>query len=176
MVKACSPEFLLNHSLRSYAFGIAMAHKVKSKIDKEVFFLGSVMHDLGLTEKCMGTETFEVEGAREARAFCIHQGIEVDKADLIHEMVALHNSVGIAHKCDPEIALLHYGAGADIAGLWSYDLNKRTVEEVLAEYSDEGFKAGMIRLIEEQIAQKPNSYMATMVELGFLEKAAKAKW
>jgi hypothetical protein len=48
--------------------------------------------------------------------------MEVSKDDLIHEMVALHNSVGIAHKLDTEIALLHYGAREDVAGLWAHDL------------------------------------------------------
>jgi hypothetical protein len=39
MVRACSPDFLLNHFLISYAFGIAMAHKVERNIDEEVFLL-----------------------------------------------------------------------------------------------------------------------------------------
>jgi hypothetical protein len=83
------------------------------------------MHDIGLIENNIGEDTFEIDGTRMASNFCIHNGMEVSKVDLIHEMVALHNSVGIAHKLDPEIALLHYGAGADVAGLWAYDLNKK---------------------------------------------------
>jgi hypothetical protein len=75
------------------------------------------MHDICLIENNIGEDTFEIEGTRMASNFCIYNCMEVSKVDLIHEMVALHNSVGIAHKLDPEIALLHYGAGADVAGL-----------------------------------------------------------
>ncbi|MEJ2763414.1 hypothetical protein VV869_05470 [Photobacterium sp. MCCC 1A19761] len=176
LVTECSPTFLLNHSLRSYAFGLAMAHKVKQPIDQEVFFVGSVMHDLGLTEAYSGAETFEIEGARAAREFCLRHDLAPQKADLVHEMVALHNSVGVAHRCDPEIALLHFGAGADVAGLWGHDLNRRTIEEVLARFPEEGFKPGIIALIEQEVRQKPQSYMSTLVELGFLKQMAKTHW
>jgi cyanamide hydratase family protein with HD domain len=169
-VRVCSPDHLLNHCLRSYAFGVAMAHKVAKKFDKEVLFLGSIMHDLGLTERYENDQTFEITGARVAREFCADNGIDEEKADLVHEMVALHNSVGIAHKREPEIALLHFGAGADVAGLWLHDINPRTLEEILTEYPRLDFNEGMSRLIEEQVTKKPNSYMRTMVDLGFLKK------
>ncbi|WCE30808.1 HD domain-containing protein [Vibrio sp. SCSIO 43137] len=175
LVKQYSPEFLVNHSIRSYAFGLAMSHKVSKPVDKEVFFVGSIMHDIGLTEHAPQQHTFEVEGARVAREFSLKQGLSAERSDLIHEMVALHNSVGIAHKCDPEIALLHFGAGADVAGLWVHDIHKQTLNEVLDAYHDEGCKQGMAKLIQEQIERKPDSYMSTMVELGFLNKMAKNK-
>ena len=174
LVRSCSPDFLLNHSLRSYAFGVAMAHKVNRKFDQEVFFLGSVMHDLGLTTRFDGSDTFELEGARAAHAFCQEHHMDRSRSDLVHEMVALHNSVGIAHKLDPEIALLHFGSGADVAGLWIHDIHRRTLDEVIAEFPRLDFKKGMVRLISEQIERKPNSYMATMVELGFMKKMEKA--
>jgi hypothetical protein len=174
LVKAYSPDYLLNHCLRSYAFGVAMAHKIDQGFDKEVLFLGSIMHDLGLTETFDGPATFEVEGAKVARKFCIENGIEVSKADLIHEMIALHDSVGVAHKREPEVALLHFGAGVDVAGLWLDDVNARTMEEVIAEYPRLGFSKGMARLIKDQVERKPDSYIATMVRLGFLKKIEKA--
>ena len=61
------------------------------------------MHDIGLVEDNIGVDNFEIEKTYVARNFCIHNGMEVSKADLVYEMVALHNSVTIAHKLDPEI-------------------------------------------------------------------------
>jgi hypothetical protein len=170
LVKHHSPSFLVNHSLRSYAFGVAMSHKVKTKIDKEVFFVGSILHDIGLTDLAPQQETFELEGAQIARDFSLANNLATSKADLVHEMVALHNSVGVAHKHEPEVALLHYGAGADVAGLWIHDIHRDTLHEVLELYDDHGCKEGMIKLIKEQVSTKPDSYMSTMVELGFLKK------
>ncbi|MCM5511069.1 hypothetical protein J8Z26_23185 [Vibrio sp. SCSIO 43169] len=147
-----------------------MSHKVKTKIDKEVFFVGSILHDIGLTDLAPQQETFELEGAQIARDFSLANNLATSKADLVHEMVALHNSVGVAHKHEPEVALLHYGAGADVAGLWLHDIHRDTLHEVLELYDDHGCKEGMIKLIKEQVSTKPDSYMSTMVELGFLKK------
>jgi len=170
MVAEYSPDYLVNHSLRSYAFGIAMAHKAKQPFDKEVFFLGAIMHDLGLTSEFDTGNTFEVDGAKAARSFCVEHEINTEKADLVHEMVVHHNSVGIAHKLDPEVALLHFGAGADVAGLWIKDIHKVTLTEVLSEFPRLDFKQGMIKLLSDQINIKPHSYMAPFIQLGFLKK------
>lgn len=170
LVAECSPKHLLNHCLRTYAFGVAMAHRVKAAFDKEVFFLGAIMHDLGLTETFDRGNTFEVDGAIAARQFCSEQGLSEDTSDLVHEMVALHNSVGIAHKREPEIALVHFGAGADVAGLWIHDIHKKTLAEVLESYPRLDFREAMSKLIAEQMKLKPGSFMKPMVELGFLKK------
>jgi hypothetical protein len=170
MVTEYSPDYIVNHCLRSYAFGVVMAHKTKHSFDKEVFFLGAIMHDLGLNSHFDTGNTFEIDGAKAARNFCIGHDISAEKADLVHEMVAHHNSVGIAHKLDPEIALLHFGAGADVAGLWIKDIHKETLSEVLSEFPRLDFKQGMIKLVSDQIKNKPHSYMAPFIQLGFLKK------
>jgi len=170
MVTEYSPDYLVNHCLRSYAFGIAMAHKVKQPFDKEVFFLGAIMHDLGLTSEFDTGDTFEIDGAKAARSFCVEHEINTAKADLVHEMVVHHNSVGIAHKLDPEIALLHFGAGADVAGLLIKDIHKVTLSEVLSEFPRLDFKQGMIKLVSAQIDSKSHSYMTPFIQLGFLKK------
>ena len=176
LVIDASPPHLVNHCLRSYAFGIAMAYKVKQPFDKEVFFLGAIMHDLGLTPEFDQGNSFEIDGASAARSFCLAQNLGENKADLIHEMVALHNSVGYAHKQDPEIALLHYGAGADVADLWIQDIHRKTLSEVLETFPVLDFKAGMQKLLTEQIAKKPDSYMAPFLALGFLKKMEQASF
>jgi len=170
LVNEFSPTHLVNHCLRSHAFGVAMAHKVSQNYDPEVFFLGAIMHDLGLTAEFDCGNTFEVDGAAAARAFCLKQKLSGEKADLVHEMVALHNSVGVAHKHDPEIALLHYGAGADVADLWIQDVHKNTVAEVLENFPVLDFKQGMQKLLADQVNSKPDSYMAPFLQLNFLKK------
>ena len=67
-------------------------------------------------------------------------------------MVAHHSSVGIAHKLDPEIALLHFGAFADVAGLWVEDIHKITLSEVLSEYPRLEFNLGMIKKFKESLS------------------------
>jgi hypothetical protein len=175
LVTQVSPTFLLDHCLRTHAFAVAMGHTAKQKIDREVLFLGCVMHDLGLTEEHDHGDTFELDGARAARGHCLQHGISAERADLVHEMVALHNSVGVAHKREPEIVLTHFGAGADVLGLAVHDVHRRTMQEILAEYPRTGFGEGMARLIDDQMKRKPESYMSGMVALGFLDRLKKTQ-
>ncbi|MCF6311236.1 MAG: hypothetical protein L3J39_02185 [Verrucomicrobiales bacterium] len=151
-----------------------MSYKSKTKVDPEVFFMGAIMHDLGLTDPYDKGNTFELDGAVAAMSISENLGMSKENAELIHEMVALHNSVGIAHKLAPEIALLHYGAGADVAGLWIEDLHPKTIREIISEYPRDNFKEGMIRLIADQMDKKPFSYMSTLMDLGFEKKIATA--
>jgi hypothetical protein len=175
LVQESSPDFLIGHCLRTHAFAIAMAHKVNCKVDREVLFMGCIMHDLGLTHIHDHNNTFEVDGARAARSLCIREGIDNRRANLVHEMVALHNSVGVADKREPEVRLVHYGAGADVIGLLLHDINPTTLEEILQTHPRDGFGEGMAQLIEDQINRKPDSYMSSMVKLGFLKKLRNTK-
>ncbi|MCH1921434.1 hypothetical protein L9G15_18580 [Shewanella sp. A3A] len=170
LVRACSPDFLLNHGFRSYAFGVAMSHKVNKKYDKEVLFLGSIMHDLGLTEQHDHGGTFECDGAKSAYNFAIEQGLEIPRAELIHEMVALHDSIGVAETKEPEIALIHYGAGLDVAALWHQDIHPETLHDIVRAYPRLDFAEAFIALLQDQIARKPHNYMKTLIDLGFYDK------
>lgn len=175
LVTQVSPTFLLDHCLRTHAFAVAMGHKVGLKLDREVLFLGCVMHDLGLTTEHDHGDTFELDGARAARAHCLQHGLSAERADLVHEMVALHNSVGVAHAREPEVALTHFGAGADVLGLGIHDIHRRTLQEILAEYPRVGFGEGMAQLIGDQMQRKPSSFMTSMVALGFLDRLRKTR-
>ncbi|WP_309741236.1 HD domain-containing protein, partial [Chamaesiphon sp. OTE_20_metabat_361] len=58
-----SPSFLCNHCLRTFFFGDLLGKRDGLKCDRELLYLGAVMHDLGLTERFGGEQRFEVDGA-----------------------------------------------------------------------------------------------------------------
>ncbi|WP_197027547.1 HD domain-containing protein [Marinobacterium lacunae] len=174
LVREASPDFLFGHCMRTHAFAVAMGHKVSKPVDREVLFLGCIMHDLGLTAAHDHGGTFELDGAKAAHHVCVSEGLSPDRADLVHEMVALHNSVGVAEYRQPEVALVHYGAGADVIGMWVHDIDPKTLHEILEQQPRDGFGEGMARLIEDQVTRKPDSYMASMVRMGFLKKLRSA--
>ena len=175
LVTRVSPTFLLDHCLRSHAFSVAMLHMVHKKVDREVLFLGCVMHDLGLTNEHDHGDTFELDGARAARSHCLHHGVSSERSDLVHEMIALHNSVGIAHMREPEIALIHLGAGTDVLGFQAKDIHSQTMREILTEYPRIGFGDAMAQLVADQMHRKPQSFMTSMVALGFLDRLRKCR-
>jgi UTP:GlnB (protein PII) uridylyltransferase len=76
------------------------------KCDRELLYLGAIMHDLGLTERFDAEQRFEVNGADAARAFVLEHGLSDEKAEIVWDAIALHTSIGIAVRKQPEIALV----------------------------------------------------------------------
>ena len=46
-----SPAFLANHCLRTFIFGDLLGQAANLNYDLEILYLGSLLHDLGLTER-----------------------------------------------------------------------------------------------------------------------------
>jgi len=71
----CSP-MLVAHSERTYCFGALLAARDGLKLDKELFYLGCILHDLGLSETHKDDPgSFEWVGADLARTFCLNNGL-----------------------------------------------------------------------------------------------------
>ncbi len=175
LVEQCSPLFLLNHSIRTYCFGAAIARQLGIKADMEVFYLAAIMHDLGLTAPYDQQQgSFEVTGAKAARQFLLDQGETRNKADLVHEAIALHSSVGIADKREPEVALVHYGAGVDVIGFHAEDVSPTTRQHIVSAYPRRDFKAEFYKLLDNQVVCKPDCHIAGPFALGFADKIRKA--
>lgn len=54
MVAAVSPTFLCHHCMRTFLFGNLLGQRDGLRCDRELLYLGAVMHDLGLTERFDG--------------------------------------------------------------------------------------------------------------------------
>jgi len=67
LARTVSNDMLFNHVMRCYWFGEFFARKQGVKVDSELMFLSSVLHDLGLTPQVPGPHRFEIEGASAAR-------------------------------------------------------------------------------------------------------------
>jgi hypothetical protein len=150
-----SPSFLCNHCLRTFLFGDLLGKRDGLKCDCELLYLGAVMHDLGLTERFGGEQRFEVDGADVARSFVLEHGLSDEKAEIVWDAIALHTSLGIASHKQPEIALVHLGASADVMGMRIADISPEIVEQVLEAYPRLGFNASMTELLVAQVKQKP---------------------
>lgn len=155
LVAEVSPKFLYNHCMRTYLFSEALGHRDSLKYDHELLYLGAVMHDLGLTKSFTGKERFEVDGADAAQAFMIKHGLVEEKAEIVWDAIALHTSIGIASRKQPEIALVHIAAGIDVFGLRLQDLTSESVEKILDAYPRLGFNKEVMNLFIENIKVKP---------------------
>ncbi|MBN4053394.1 HD domain-containing protein [Haliea sp. AH-315-K21] len=171
LVREISDDMLLNHCYRTYLFGCILAHQDGLKFDREVFYLSSIMHDIGLSEKhAADPGSFEYVGAKVAHEFCLDHDYDAEKSALVHDAIALHSAVGIAHKEDPEIALVHFGAGVDVIGIHYAEIPKYALTEILEQYPRLDYKNLFVDLINKQVELKPKSHIATHMKLGFGNK------
>ena len=84
LVRESSPEYLFNHSLRSFYFASLLAERRKTRLDVEVLYLGTIMHDIGLVEGMIHEpRRFEVVGADFARSHLLEQGLDEGRADVV---------------------------------------------------------------------------------------------
>jgi hypothetical protein len=113
LVKIESHASIYKHVLRTFVFGGLAARAERIGFDEELFFLGAVLHDLGLTER-FGAPAgrFEVVGADAAEKFLLGQGVAAERSAVVWEAIALHTSNGIALRRAPEVALVHIGASS----------------------------------------------------------------
>ena len=87
---AVSSETMFNHVMRCYWFSELFAQAEGKKVDSELMFLSSVLHDLGLTPHAPGPHRFEIEGASAARRFLVDHRIANDRAQKVWDNIALH--------------------------------------------------------------------------------------
>ena len=162
---------LFAHVHRTYCFAAVLAARNGVKFDREVVYISSVLHDLGLTESLAEEPgSFEWVGARHARKFCSDRGLSSEKCDLVHEAVALHSSVSVAPRRKPDIALVHYGAALDLLGLRLDEIPKSDLEAILGLYDRTEFKCAFSSCLQHQANTKPQSHIAGSVDVGFLTR------
>ncbi len=168
LVVEVSSKSLYHHCVRTYLFGEILGKRDGLKYDRELLYLGAVMHDLGLTEKFdSGEQRFEVDGADAAQAFVLEHGLSEEKAEIVWDAIALHTSSGIASRKQPEIALVHLGAGADLFGMGLEDIAPETIEKVIDDYARLGINASVMESLIAQIKRKPQAAAFTwMADVG----------
>ena len=166
LLTASSPATMVNHCFRTYRFGLALAERGGLAPDRELFFLGAALHDLGLTPAYDGPEPFEAIGADAAHEFLLAQGAAADRADLVAEAIRLHLLAGTAKDPRPEVALVSMGAAVDVFGLRIDRIDPDVTRRIVEEHPRLGFKDAVAALIGDQAARKPDSAIADLIRAG----------
>ncbi|AIQ14184.1 HD domain-containing protein [Paenibacillus durus] len=169
LVLELSPQFLFNHSVRTYRFGGLLSQREGMKLDPELFYLASILHDIGLTKRCDHGHSFEVDGADAADEFLTQHGYPRDKIDIVREAIVLHTSL-LAEEKQPEIALVHFGAGFDVGAFHIKDLPSSSVQQILEAYPRLGFKKAFAEVWMSEAGRKPNMLADRVnTEIGFMD-------
>jgi len=120
LARAAEPDFMYNHSVRSYLFAQVAASArgltPGEDYDNELLFLSCILHDIGLTTQADRGRRFEVDGAEAAVDLLQANGLEAARAEIVWVAIALHTSAGIAEHRGNEVALTSAGIGMDFGG------------------------------------------------------------
>ncbi|NKB98835.1 MAG: hypothetical protein GKR90_10130 [Pseudomonadales bacterium] len=170
-VQALCPDFMIRHCYRSYCFGAILAARNNTKLDRETFFVAAMLHDLALSDKhAKDPGSFEWVGAKLAYDFCLNAEQAEERAAMIHNSIALHTSLGVAHRHVPEIAMLHFGTAMDLFGMRLDEIPPNLLQSVLTEYPRSRFKAEFSPCLRHQAETKPSSQIAGSVGIGILDR------
>ncbi len=161
-----STPALVGHCTRTYAFGMALSDVLGRRPDRELLWVAAQLHDLALTPAFDGDAPFELRGAEAAYAWCLEHDVAPHHAELVHEAIRLHTSLEAAQR-EPEIALVHFGAGVDVIGYRLEDLDRGTVAEILDAWPRTGFADELHGLIEREAKKTPTSPIGVQWRLGF---------
>jgi hypothetical protein len=170
---ALSKPFLLNHCYRSFHFARLLAKANNVPYDLELLFIGTMLHDLGLTDSYSGGQEgehcFAVTGARRAHEAMEAEGWSTQKLEALEEAIILHLNIQVPlQKLGAEAHLLHAGVMLDMIGARMGEI-KGGVEKVVEMRPRLDHKASVPAAVRHQCSIRPDSRAAFLVKKGFGE-------
>lgn len=154
-------EVLLNHVHRTWWFAEFLGRKREMKYDRELLYIASLLHDLGLSASHAADKRFEVDGADAASRFLLANDYPKSKAEIVWDAIALHALADIADRRQPEVALVHFGAYVDVMGLRMEEITPSLIDDTLALYPRIGMKAAFTEALAEVARKKPHTAIGT---------------
>jgi hypothetical protein len=152
-----SEPFLFNHAVRSWLFAVRLGQLQGIAHDAEVVAVGSLLHDIGLTESFAGPKRFEIEGADAARVFAREQGLDDRRVQLIWDTVALNSTPSIALHKETEVALCTAGIGLDWGGFQHDKIPPDEMNGILAAYPRLDMKRGFTDSVCRIVKTRPET-------------------
>ncbi|BDA70525.1 phosphohydrolase [Calothrix sp. PCC 7716] len=141
----------LNHGYRTYFWGSLLGQAGLLQPDSELLFVGSILHDLGLSQlhiKQACTCCFSINGARLAHQFAILQGWDAHRAKTLYETISLHLNPIVDVAIDGvEAKLLKDGATMDVIGVRFHCLPSGAIQTVHAQFPRIGFREEILASI-----------------------------
>jgi hypothetical protein len=147
-----SEPYLFNHAVRSWLFAVRLGQLQGIAHDPEVVAIGTLLHDIALTNGFAGKRRFEIEGADTARVFAHERGLDDRQVQLIWDTVALNSTPSIAFYKEAEVALSTAGIGLDYGGFQYDQIPPDEMKTILAEFPrldmKRSFTDSVCRLVE----------------------------
>ena len=164
LVHASCPAHVAAHCERSFQFAALLARYEEIDLDLEVLYVGTVLHDLGLSARFEGPERFEMRGANAARAMLLEGGMERARAENVWDVIALHASTAIAAHKSVETRIANRGISIDVRGAGGDHLPVDAVREVLDRWPRAEFPAEFSRTLIDEVRSNTASVRSSWME------------
>jgi hypothetical protein len=174
LITDVAPPFLVNHSVRSYAWAVELAWHDGLQFDPQILYVSAILHDIGLAPAYDMGGCYEVDGAIAAEHLVREVGGPEALGRAIYEVIALHNNEELTADSAAEVRLLWDSTGVDVTGDRVADIPPAIVPRLLAAYPRLEFKRGFATLFADQASRKPSCPAAKMAARGMLEEIAQA--
>jgi len=174
LITEAAAPFLVNHSVRVYAWAVELARRDKLQFDPEILYVSTMLHDIGLVPAHDLGGCYEVDGAIAADRLVVEAGEPEAHARAIYDAIALHNDEELPPDPASEVVLLWESAGTDVTGHRFADVRPAIISELLATYPRLDFKREFTARLLDQASRKPTCRAAEMVATGMLEEIAQA--
>lgn len=163
LIRGIAPEWLVQHSFRTYRFGLALLERVGQHPDTELLFVASMLHDAGLgTVLDDGVTPFHLRTAAIAASLMLGHDRSVDDASIVYDAIAMHLELTTADDPRPEVAGVHLGAIADVVGVRVDEIPRATLEAILFEHPRLDMKTRLTQLLRVELEQKPYCAIARL--------------
>lgn len=166
--------FLVNHSIRAYAFAAELALHDGLVFDPEILYVSAALHDIGLVPAFDIGGCFETDGAIAAERFALERGQPADRARAIYQVIDLHMAASLPPDATNEDILLEASTGTDVTGYRIGDVRPASIPAILAAYPRLTFKRDFAAAFVDQASRKPHCRVAEMVRTGKLDAIANA--
>lgn len=176
LITTVAPPFLVNHSVRAYAWAVELARHDALDFDPEILYVSAMLHDIGLVPAYDIGGCFETDGAIAAERFALDQGASAKRARAIYDVIELHMADDLPEDPAAEVVLLWDSTGTDVTGYRFADVRRAIVPDVLAAYPRLDFKREFGALFADQAARKPACSVARMMASGKLEAINRAPY
>jgi HD domain len=174
LIATVAPPFLVNHSVRSYAWAVELARHDSLPFDQEILWVSAMLHDIGLVPAYDLGGCYERDGAIEAERFSLEHLQPPERARAIFDVVDLHQLDETPPGSTNEVVLLNHSTGTDVTG-YRYDhVRPEAIGPVLAAYPRLEFKRDFAAAFRDQADRKPTCIAVEMIRTGLLAEIASA--
>jgi len=174
LISRVAPPFLVNHSVRCYAWGVELARHDGLEFDPAILYVAMMLHDIGLVPEYDIGGCYDVDGAIAAERLMHEAGEPEARIRAVYDAIALHNLETLPPDPAPEVVLVWDATGVDVTGDRIGDVRPAMIRGLVAAYPRLDFKREFSARFVDQVSRKPTCPAAVLAAAGILEDIAGA--